>query len=143
MTGKVTVNCDGIGCEAQVVLEIPDWHGDLAELSGEHCWIYCPDCIQQARWFEAQCPGCVASFSDCPLGRLFMYSRDRAITDAHFAAIASGYCPVRVNGTMMLTPTDAGYHMEHTDVSNRAPEGTGAVVAAAIRAYIDWRMTCK
>ena len=129
--GKINVACDGIGCDEVISFDIPDWTGE-ADKEGEGHWLYCPKCAVQAKWFDSQCPGCVGSFSDCPLGHLFMYG-SVTISEAQKISIRAGVCPVRVNGTFGFSP---GRGLEDMDLSEVAPSAAGDAVVSAIDAYI-------
>lgn len=132
MPAKITVACDGIVCDNKVEFDAPDWFGEFESEGGKR-WFYCPDCKLQLDFFGAQCPGCVEGFSDCSLGKAFLYSYWRTITPDKLEAIEKGICPYRTNGTFSFSPKTG---MERIDLSEIAPSPAGKAVAEAIREYI-------
>jgi hypothetical protein len=137
MSAKVTIQCDGILCDSEYSLEIGDWSGDF-ESEGNGHYIYCshPDCQAQDEFFGAQCSGCVEGFGDCQLGKAFLFSYRRTLTEKQLRVIEAGVCPLRTNGTLGMRVTAAGIAVEDLDLSERAPEGSGKIVADVIRRYI-------
>jgi len=68
----VTVQCHGILCDRELVLNLPEgWEGSVETPDGHY--VYCPKCAKtEAPFFRAQCPGCVSGFPDCGLGKACM-----------------------------------------------------------------------
>lgn len=131
----VNLKCDGIACDHQVTVEIPDWltRNDDVDFGGESSWLFHPDCKPQMQWFDAVCPGCVSSFGECGLSAAFGYSHSKGLTDEQKTIIRAGVCPFRVNGTFGFSPRSS--KIEDLDLSERAPAGTGDAIVAAIELY--------
>jgi hypothetical protein len=130
---NVTLYCCLCTNRSEYIVEmLPGWvHSDGGidvERDG-----FCPDHAVIEEFASSQCPGCVGGWGDCPMWKAFAYSHRRDITEKDLAAIRSGVCPRRVNGTIGF---NAGTGViADIDLSNRAPRG-GPEFAAAIEAYI-------
>lgn len=137
---KVTIHCDAILCHNEITLDVPEWTSPFDDKSGgsdyggDGRWVFCPDHRDQFEWFDSVCPGCVESYPDCKLSRAFAYSHDRDISDDRLAAIESGRCPFRANGSMIYN-SGTGISMR-VDISSQAPTAAGKAIADAIREYI-------
>lgn len=137
---KVTVNCDGILCQEQVVFELPEgWIGEVE--TGEGHWVYCPKCAKLEKpFFEAQCPGCVSSFPDCGLGEAFLYdsaAKRRQMTPDTLRVIGQGICPFRVNGSLGVNVRDGKIQFNNMDLSDVAPLESAEVIVQRINEYIE------
>lgn len=134
---SVTISCDGILCDSQCEVEIPDWLG-FTDAGGDGSYLFCPNCEAQSRWFGAVCPGCVEGFHDCKFGRAFEYDdHRRIITENDLKVIEAGVCPFRTNGMFMVNRTSNDVSMETLDLSERADSDSGKAVVDAVRSYIE------
>ena len=133
-TAKLTINCCLCSEEHEQEITLPEgW-------ALRYDWIdegdgFCPNHAVIADFADAQCPGCVGGWRDCPLWSAFAYSSlDLSAHD--FEALELGICPKRVNGTMGVhyTPGQTP-QIEDINLSDRAPEVAGKALAQAIRDY--------
>ena len=83
----VIVHCDGIMCDEEIVLPLPPGWTGIVTVHEYKNIVFCPKptCQLQDAWFSSQCPGCVGGYSDCALGRSFLYSNRRTITPEQIA----------------------------------------------------------
>ena len=138
----VIVHCDGIMCGGKIVLPMPSGWTGIVETGGYANVVYCPKptCQLQDAWFSSQCPGCVGGYSDCALGRSFLYDQvsRRTITPEQIATIRSGRCPVRTEGMVRTHVTSGGFQVDVGSDGRPACDapGAGDAVADAIEAYI-------
>lgn len=94
---------------------------------------FCPKHAPVAAFANAQCPGCVGGWGDCPMWAAFAYSGHRRnVGPADFEKIERGVCPRRVNGTIGVS---AG-KIEDLNISDRAPDAAGTAFAQAIKDYV-------
>ena len=133
---SVKIKCDGIMCDSEQTFDLPEWTSRIGiDYGGDSSYLYCgkAECKQQEEFFGAQCPGCVAGYPECGLGRAFAYSSSNGLTNAERAAVRTGVCPFRVNGTFSFS-RDTGFQTEN--LSDVAPSAAGLAVLAAIDAYM-------
>jgi len=136
------VHCDGIMCGEKVELSLPAGWTGVIEFGGDGRSVFCSKstCQLQSKWFDSQCRGCVGSYSDCALGRSFLYAEAsrRTITSEQIEVIRGGRCPVRTGGMIMTEMSARGFQVEAG--SNVMPAcdvaGAGDAVADSIEAYI-------
>lgn len=139
---KLKIVCDGIACGNDVAIEIEapkNWSGleDDIEVGLDGSRYFCPKCKLQDDWFSAVCSGCVAGFGECDFSSSFMYDYKRNITEVHLETIGYGFCPFRVNGTMMAENTGGKFKLESIDISDRAAPESGKAIVEAVKKYIE------
>lgn len=131
----VEISIDCCLCEThhrtQIVLP-PGWEHRYDAINDEVG--FCPDHAKVAAFAEAQCPGCVGGWGDCPMWRAFAFSHDRSIGPEDYKALEAGRCPRRVNGTSRVD-RDRGT-MADLDLSEQATVESGTAFAQAIRDYV-------
>lgn len=136
----VIVHCDGIMCDEEIVLPLPPGWTGIVTVHEYKNIVFCPKptCQLQDAWFSSQCPGCVGGYSDCALGRSFLYANRRTITPEQIALIRSGRCPVRTEGMVRAHVTSEGFQVDVGSDGRPACDvpGAGDAVADAIEAYI-------
>lgn len=141
---EIKVRCGGIVCDKEFKVEAitptgwsePEsiFEPEIEPSSPHYGWL-CPDCVKQREWFDQQCPGCVAGYPDCGLGKSFVYS-NKTIQPEQLDIIRRGICPFRVNGTMMFDTANPGQGIQKIDLSGVASTDSGNAVADAIVRYI-------
>ena len=94
---------------------------------------FCPRHAIIAVFKDAQCPGCVGGWGDCPLWDAFAYRDRRTLTEDDLAMIRCGVCPRRINGTLHGDARRGT--IENLDLSEVAPAAAGEALARAIREY--------
>ena len=124
--------CDDAHTQAVELRE--GWRMLYDGIDAENC--FCPRHAAVLAFTEAQCPGCVGGWGDCPLWQAFAFTHSRDINDADLAAIESGICPRRLNGTMQFDARQPERGITALDLSNPASPESGAALAQAIREYI-------
>ena len=136
---SVTIHCDGIDCNAEFTIPLPDgWDGEIeAGMDGTNVFCPNPDCQLQKAFFDAVCPGCVAGFPECGLGHAFYYCRgSKGLTPAQRVTIEQGVCPFRVNGTLMMDTKSGSLDLEDIYISTRAPVEAAHAVLRAVDAVM-------
>lgn len=129
---SVALSCSLCSTGVEIPVEIPEgWKIPGGTIDEEDA--LCPKHAEVIGFREAQCPGCVGGWGQCGLWDAFAYSGKRAITPAHLDTIRAGICPFRVNGTFGVTN---GQFVD-IDLSDRAPDASGVVLAQAIVDYIE------
>lgn len=129
--GKIELSCCFCSAGYSVEFTPPRGWADKLDFEidvDERC--FCPDHADAAEFLDAQCPGCVGGWGDCPLYRAFAFQRLTLTTD-EFARIEDGFCPRRVNGTSMIQSGT----IESLDLSDQASEESGRAMARAIKDY--------
>lgn len=131
---KLTVNCCLCETDHRTEVELPDgWAHRYGGVDDENAG-FCPKHAAVAAFAEAQCPGCVGGWGDCPMWDAFAYAgRRRNVGAGDFDKLARGICPRRVNGTLSVS----GRGVEEMNISDRAPPEAGAAFAQAIRDYCE------
>jgi hypothetical protein len=134
-TIEIEISCCFCPHDYRAEVEIPDgWQVRYGSLGSENG--FCPDHSAVLPFANSQCPGCVASWGDCPMWRAFAYDHGRDITEADLETIKSGYCPRRANGTFSLRANQDGTReWSKADLSVPAPAEAGVAFASAIREY--------
>lgn len=134
----VKIQCDGILCDNEFEINLPGWlcRNDDIELGGDSSYLFCQrnECQEQAKWFDAQCPGCVTGFPECGLGRSFGHSDSKGLTAEQEKQIRAGTCPFRINGSFGFS-RETGFQELHLD--EPAVAGPGDAVVDAIHAYLE------
>lgn len=121
---EIVLMCDGVGCDFTQTIELaPGWTG-VSENLGSNS-LFCPECVPQAAWFTALCPGCAGAFPDCELGRQLPH-----VSDAEIEIIHTGRCPFRSHG----------YVLDEESITDpQATPESGAAVALGIKKHIqEW-----
>lgn len=135
MTTTLEISIDCCLCSNKHLAEIvlpPGWEHRYFAVDDEVG--FCPDHAKVAAFAEEQCPGCVGGWGSCSMWQAFAYSTNRSMTERDYAALESGRCPRRTNGTTQID-RDRGT-MTELDLSNLATIESGKAFAQAIRDYI-------
>ena len=139
MTDRLEVRYTCCLCiEADVIdIDIPEGWEVLYETTDKTA--FCPKHKAVKDFVDAQCPGCVGGWMDCPMWSAFQSDAKLPITPHDIDMIKSGICPRRVNGTFM-TLADK---MQKLDLSNQASLESGNAFADAILEYMEHYSTGK
>lgn len=132
MAYQLTVNCCLCRNKFDTEIDLPDGWAHRYGGSDDESNGFCPQHAIIAQFAKSQCPGCVGGWGDCPLWQAFAY-RKYDLTSDDIAAIESGICPRRVNGTIGFSLTGG---MEDIDLSDRAPTESGKALVEAIGEYV-------
>jgi len=108
------------------------WDTHIRAVDEEHA--FCPKHSKIREFSEAQCPGCVGGWGDCPLWDAFAY-RELKLTEQDFATLERGVCPKRVNGTIGITLTGGKTQIEQIDLRDGDAHKAGSALSKAIREY--------
>lgn len=129
----VEQTCAFCNAKAQFTIRYPaGWaikDGEFVELN--EGTVFCPKHAKAQEFFDAQCPGCVAGWPDCPFFNAIAHPGD-PLDEKDFNRIRSGFCPRRVNGTTVFGP--AG--MESIDLSEPAPQDAAEAIATGVEQYL-------
>lgn len=136
MRVSVTVGCCLCEAEHRTTIEMPaGWEHRYGGIDDENSG-FCPVHAKVGAFAAAQCPGCVGGWGDCPMWEAFAYGgRRRTVGAEDFAALESGRCPRRVNGTIGVNISHGGAVIEDLNISDLATKEAGAAFAQAIRDY--------
>lgn len=121
--------------ESEVESIIPEgWGNRFMYLCDEDS--FCPKHSDMLSFLGDQCPGCVATFPDCPLYKA-IFTRYPDITSSEMKVIEGGVCPRRVNGTFMVSSDGKSLEVEDTNISDVSKDGMA--FANGIREYLsEW-----
>jgi len=136
MSATLHIKCDGIMCDSQHTVVLETWTARIPlDCHGDSSYLFCdkPDCQEQEKFFDAQCPGCVASYPECGLGRAYAYGDSKGLTAEQRKTLVRGICPFRVNGTFSFS-RETGFQTE--SLAEIAPSAAGLAVLAGIDAYV-------
>lgn len=132
---KLTISCAFCSEAHTVELDMPaGWKLRYDGIDEETA--FCPKHSPVAEFAASQCPGCVGGWGDCSLWQGFAFGHSRDLTEKDFAALESGICPRRTNGTISFDAKSRA--ISEVNLSERAPVESGKALAAAIREY--WRI---
>lgn len=137
MKAKLEISCGFCRNKHITEIELPDGFETRHDTIYEE-QAFCPNHVKAKAFLEAQCPGCVASWPDCGLGKL----RDdlEPMTEFHTNSLKAGYCPARVNGTFSF---GGGSGIENLNLSDRAPAGSGVALVKALEDHRAWNAECR
>lgn len=118
-------------------VELPDgWSSDDTIYVGSNSdGVLCPKHAPIRGFIDSQCPGCVGGWGDCGLWRSMHFPKDDPLTERDMGRLHSGICPKRVNGTLVMDRRGPDVKIEDVDLSERAPDGAGPALVAAIAEY--------
>lgn len=130
MECEVTVSCAFCSSEHEQKIVLPDgWKARYDGADVENA--FCPQHSAAESWTDAQCPGCVAGWGDCPLWDAFAHDQ-RTLTEEELGQVERGICPKRINGTLMVSNPGG---VTSVNLSEQAPTEAGEAMAGAIKDY--------
>jgi hypothetical protein len=126
----VTISCGFCPTSHEQTIVVPDgWATRYSGTDVENG--FCPAHSAAEPFVDAQCPGCVAGWGECPLWDGFAFD-ERKLTQEDMAQVERGVCPKRINGTLMVRNPGG---VESINLSEQAPTEAGVAMAGAIKDY--------